>query len=118
MLSELTDFMANGPGERPTIDELPAAIRAELNADTDRDVLIRMRLLAGKKRMREPEISEEQMADYLALSEDFKNFEQWRSARRGTDESPAYASITWMAAIAAILGLLTVTLVIGIAVTV
>ena len=56
---------------------VPAAIRAELNADTDRDVLIRMRHLARKKRMRKPEITDEEMADYLALAENCANFEHW-----------------------------------------
>ncbi len=39
-------------------DELPEAIRLELNAERDRDLLIRMRYLARKKIMRQPNITE------------------------------------------------------------
>jgi hypothetical protein len=38
-------------------------IRAELNANLDRDLLVRMRHLARKRRMRRSEISDEEMAD-------------------------------------------------------
>ena len=44
----------------------PAVIRAELNADIDRDMLARIRDLARKRRMLQPDIAEEEMADYLA----------------------------------------------------
>jgi hypothetical protein len=36
-------------------DEIPALIRAELNADIDRDVLARMRYLARQTRLLQPD---------------------------------------------------------------
>jgi len=100
-------------------DEIPAAIRAELNADSDRDVLVRMRHLARKKRMRQPNITEEEMADYLALAENRQNFEQWLKSRRGTLEPrPSKASVAWVLGTMAIVGLLTTGLIAAIAVSV
>lgn len=99
-------------------DEIPAMIRAELNADLDRDVLDRMRYLARKKRMRQPEITDEEMADYLALAENCQNFEQWLSARHGTLERPLRARAAWVMATLAILGVLTAMLIVAIAIAV
>jgi hypothetical protein len=118
MLLECSNFAVSGPSLPPDFDELPAAIRAELNADTDRDVLTRMRHLARKKRIQEPEITDEEMADYLALAEDFTNFEQWLRAHRSRVDAPVRTNAAWLAAIVTILGLLTMTLVLGIAITV
>jgi hypothetical protein len=100
-------------------DGIPAAIVAELNADSDRGVLIRMRHLARKKRMRQPDITEEEMADYLALAENCKNFEEWRKARQGILEShPSGSTIAWALGTLAIVGVLTATLIATIAITV
>ncbi|HKD70349.1 MAG TPA: hypothetical protein VKB84_26155 [Candidatus Binataceae bacterium] len=99
-------------------DELPAVIRAELNADKDQDLLARMRYLTRKKRMLRPDITDEEMADYLALAENFQNVEQWLSARRGTLETPVRASAAWIAATAVIIGLLSAMLIAAIAIAV
>jgi hypothetical protein len=99
-------------------DEIPALIRQELNADSDHDLLVRMRHLARKKRLRQPDITSEQMADYLALAENYQNFAQWRSARAGSIQKPAPASVAWIAVTAVAVGLLTAMMIIAIAVTV
>jgi hypothetical protein len=98
---------------------VPAAIRAELNADTDRDVLIRMRHLARKKRMGQPEITDEEMADYLALAENCANFEHWLKFRRGaTERRASRGTFTWLLSTLAIIGLLATGLIAAIAVSV
>jgi hypothetical protein len=98
---------------------VPAAIRAELNADTDRDILIRMRHLARKKRMRRPEITDEEMADYLALAENCPNFEHWLKVRRSATEHRASRGIfIWLLSTVAIIGLLATGLIAAIAVSV
>ncbi len=100
-------------------DEIPTTIRVELNADSDRDVLVRMRHLARKKRMRQPDITDEEMADYLALAENCANFEQWLKSRRGAAEArPSRGSIAWALGIFAIVGVLTTGLIMAIAVSV
>jgi hypothetical protein len=101
------------------IDELPAKIRAELNADSDRDVIDRMRHLARKKRMRQPDITEEQMADYLALAENCENFEQWLKLRRSA-AAPGLSRgfLAWILGTLAILGVLTAGLIAAIAISV
>jgi excinuclease UvrABC helicase subunit UvrB len=100
-------------------NEIPAAIRTELNADSDRDVLARMRHLARKKRMRQPNITDEEMADYLALAENCENFEQWLKSKRETLEpGPSRASIAWVLGTLAIVGLLATGLLTAIAVSV
>jgi hypothetical protein len=103
---------------RPLSDEIPAVIRAELNADVDRDMLARMRDLARKRRMLQPDIAEEEMADYLALAENFENSTQWISARRGTLKRPLRTTVAWVVAISATLGFLTAMLIVGIAIAV
>jgi hypothetical protein len=118
-IAENSNFAGPGAGLESRYDEIPAAIRAELNADSDRDVLVRMRHLARKKRMRQPNITDEEMADYLALAENCENFEQWLKARRGTLEpSPSRASVAWVLGTLAIVGLLTTGLITAIAVSV
>ncbi|HEV3113466.1 MAG TPA: hypothetical protein VGY99_23520 [Candidatus Binataceae bacterium] len=102
----------------PMCDEIPALIRHELNADTDHDLLVRMRHLARKKRMRQPDISNEEMADYLALAENHQNFAQWLSARTGAIQKPAPSNVAWIAVTAVAVGLLTAMMVIAIAVAV
>jgi hypothetical protein len=100
-------------------DEIPTVIRAELNADSDRDVLVRMRHLARKKRMRQPDITDEQMADYLALAENCENFEQWLKFRRGAVELGASrGAIAWVLSTLAIVGVLTAGLIAAIAISV
>ena len=105
--------------DQEALDEIPAAIRAELNADSDRDVLIRMRHLARKKRMRQPDISDEAMADYLALAENCENFQQWLKFRRAAGEpGPSVSLIAWAIGTLAIVGLLTTGLIAAIAISV
>ena len=116
VLSESFNFaagMPNGPH-----DGIPAVIRTELNAYSDRDMMVRMRHLARKKRMRQPDITDEEMADYLALAEGFQNFAQWMSARRSKLQTPVRANTWWATAIAIILGLLTAMFMAAIAITV
>jgi len=118
MLSESSNFAA-GRLEGPRVyDEIPAVIRIELNADMDRDMLTRMRHLARKKRTLRPDISNDEMADYLALAENFQNLAQWMDARRSTLQSPVRATVGWLRATAIILGLLTTMLIAAIAITV
>ncbi len=103
---------------RSHYDDIPAVIRDELNADGDRDVLVRMRYLARKKRMRQPNISDEEMADYLALAENRKNLKEWLKFRRG--EAAPVASpgvIGWFVGVVAVVGLLTAGLIAAIAVS-
>jgi hypothetical protein len=117
MLSASRNF-AGGTPDRPYVSEIPAVIRNELNADMDRDLLARMRHLARKKRMQRPDISDDEMADYLALAEDFQNFTQWLSARRSTLQSPVRATVGWVTATMVIFGVLTAMLIVAIAITV
>lgn len=106
------------PGWESRYDEIPAAIRAELNADSDRDVLVRMSHLARKKRMRQPDITDEEMADYLALAENCKNFEQWLKFRRDVNVPRlSRGVIAWALGTLAILGILTTGLIAAIAVS-
>jgi hypothetical protein len=91
-------------------DEIPAVIRAELNADSDRDIMVRMQ---------QPDITEEEMADYLALAENCENFEQWLRFRRGAAESgPSGRAIAWVLGTLAIVGVLTAGLIAAIAISV
>ena len=99
-------------------DEIPALIRQELNADRDHDLLVRMRDLARKKKMRQPDITNEEMADYLALAENYQNFAQWLSARAGALQKPAPSNVAWIAVTAVTVGLLTAMLIIAIAIAV
>jgi hypothetical protein len=118
MLSESSDLAAGAPERARAYDQIPEIIRIELNADADRDMLVRMRDLAGRKRMLRPDITDDEMADYLALAENFPNFEQWISARRTAPQGPVRARTAWVTATAVILGLLTVMLIMAIAITV
>ena len=105
--------------QEPLYEEVPAAIRAELNADSDRDVLVRMSHLARKKRMRQPEISDEEMADYLALAENCTNFDQWMKFRQATGEPrPSRSLIAWALGTLAIVAILTTGLIAAIAISV
>jgi hypothetical protein len=118
-MAENSHFMGPLVDRESSYDEIPAAIRAELNADGDRDVLVRMRHLARKKRMRQPDITDEAMADYLALAENCANFEQWLKSRRGTAEPrPSRGSVAWALGTLAIVGLLSGGLIMAIAVSV
>ena len=118
MLSESSNFAGAGPDGPFIVDEIPALIRTELNADTDCEVLERMRYLAHRKRILQPFITDEEMADYLALAENHPNVGQWLSARRGTIQSPLRASILWVVATLAVVGMLTAMLIAGIALAV
>ena len=114
VLSESFNFaveMTNGAH-----DGIPAVIRTELNAYSDRDMMVRMRHLARKKRVRQPDMTDEEMADYLALAEGFQNSAQWVSVRRL--KLPIRTTAGWATAIAFILGLLTAMLIAAIAITV
>jgi hypothetical protein len=95
-------------------DEIPEVMRRELNADRDRDVLVRMRHLAGKKRMRQPDLSDEAMADYLALAENFQNCAQWLNARHGGFNAPSSSGGIWIALAIAAIGFLTAILILSI----
>ena len=106
------------PDGQAVPDEIPAIIRAELNTDIDRDLLTRMRHLARNKRLRQPVVTEEEMEDYLALAENFENYAQWVSARRGTLKRPSRTTVAWVVATSAILGFLTAMLIVGIAIAV
>jgi hypothetical protein len=100
-------------------DEIPAAIRAELNADSDRDILVRMSHLARKKRMRQPNITDEQMADYLALAENYTNFDQWSKLRhQAAEPGPSGSLVAWALGTLAIVGILTTGLIAAIAISV
>jgi hypothetical protein len=98
--------------------DVPAIIRAELNAEQDRDVLVRMQHLAHKKRARQPQISDEEMADYLALAENRENFEQWFKSRGEPEERAPRSVIAWVLGTLAIVALLTTGLIAAIAVSV
>ncbi len=116
MTSVVQTCAAMAPDRWFPADEIPAAMRAELNADTDREVLARMRHLAWKKRIAQPEITDEEMADYLALAENFPNFTQWLDVRRGAPERPRRAGAAWAVATLAIVAVLTAMLIMAIAV--
>jgi hypothetical protein len=99
--------------------DIPALMRAELNADSDRDVLIRMQHLARKKLALRPDITPEELADYLALAENCENFEQWLKLRRGVENiRPSRSTVAWVLGTLAIVALLTTGLIAAIAVTV
>ena len=118
MLAESSNFAAGTPYSAYVSDEIPEVIRTELNAEMDRDLLARMRYLARKKRIARPDITDDEMADYLALAENFENFAQWISARRLTLQSPVRANAGWMTATMIIVGLLTAMLIVAIGITV
>ena len=118
MLAESCDFACIVPNAPHIYDEIPAVMRTELNAYSDRDLIIRMRHLARKKRMRRPDITDEEMADYLALAENFQNFAQWMNARRSKLQTPIRSLAGWATVLAIAAGLLTATLIAAIAVTV
>lgn len=100
-------------------EDVPAVIRAELNADSDRDVLVRMQHLARKKRMFRPNVTDREMADYLALAENCENFEQWLKFRReAVNPGPSRSTIAWVLGTAALVVLLTTGLIAAIAVSV
>jgi hypothetical protein len=104
--------------ERSSYNDIPALVRAELNADSDRHVLVRMQHLAQKKRASRPEITDEEMADYLALAENYENFDQWLKSRRGPAFTASRGTVAWVLGTLAILALLTTGLIAAIAVTV
>ncbi len=97
-------------------DEVPKVIGAELNADIDRDLLARMRDLTRKRMTLQPAITDEEVADYQALAENFENFRQ--RPRQGTRESSPRGSVAWPVATLAILVFLTAMLILGIAISV
>ena len=118
-IAEQPIFAGPEADQEALYDEIPAAIRAELNADSDRDVLVRMRHLARKKRMRQLHITDEAMADYLALAENCENFQQWLKFKHAAGEPGASRSlIAWAIGTLAIVGLLTTGLITAIAISV
>src|SRR5262249_49475287 len=115
MLIEDYNFAISVP--REISEEIPAIIRNELNADRDRDLIVRMRDLARKKRMRQPEVTDEEMPEYLALPENFSNFAQCKNGRRGNLANPR-PTLIWIALTAVTVGLLTAMLIVAIAIAV
>jgi hypothetical protein len=115
VLSENLHSAASIAGEPKINDEIPGIIQTELNRDMDRDTMIRMRYLARKKRISRPDITDDEMADYLALAENFQNFEHWISARRSTPQASVRG---FLAVTAIILGLLTAILIVAIAIAI
>jgi hypothetical protein len=103
--------------QAPGYPDVPAIIRDELNADRDRDVLVRMQHLAHKKRMRQPQITDEEMADYLALAENCKNFKEWLNKRSVPPPLASSATVAWFVGVLTVIGLLTAGLVAAIAVS-
>jgi hypothetical protein len=97
---------------------IPAILRDELNAETDRDVLARMEHLARKKRMRQPDISDEQMADYLALAENCKNFKEWLKFRANPGSAGGSpGAVAWFVGVLTVVGVLTAGLIAAIAIS-
>lgn len=104
---------------KPPYGEVPTKIRAELNAYTDRDVLVRMEDLARRRRMLRPDVTDEELADYLALAENCDNFEQWLKFRRGAAVSGrSRGTIVWVLGTLAIVALLATGLLTAIALSV
>ena len=98
-------------------DEIPVAIPPKLIADIDGD-LLPTRCDPPRKRMTlQPDITDEEMAEYLASAKN-ENCEQWLSAHRDTLENPVRIIAVWMLATLALLGFLTVMLIVGIAISV
>jgi hypothetical protein len=118
VLSETLNSAVRRENAPQIYDEIPAAIRAELHVDTDQDTIVRMRHLALKKRMSRPNITDDEMADYLALAENFQNFEHWIGARRLTRQNSVRADTRWLTVATIIFGLLTAILIVSIAITV
>jgi hypothetical protein len=118
-IAEKSNFFEPKVDQERHYEEIPAAIRAELNADSDRDVLVRMSHLASKKRMRQPAITDQEMADYLALAENCTNFDQWLKFRHATGEpGPSRSLVAWALGTLAIVALLTTGLIAAIAISV
>jgi hypothetical protein len=117
MLRENSSFAISTPHGFIS-DEIPALIRQELNADRDHDLLVRMRDLARKKKIRRPDITDEEMADYLALAENYQNFAQWLSARAGALQKPPRSRVAWIAITAVTVGFLATMLMVAIAIAV
>ena len=107
--------------EKPSFpySDIPAVIRAQLNTDSDRDVLVRMEQLARRQKMLRPDITDEQMADYLALAENCGNFDQWLKLRHAAEASgQARSTLAWLLGTLCIVVLLTTGLIIAIALSV
>jgi hypothetical protein len=119
-LAEQSFFVGPAADSKPrSYGAIPAVVRAELNADSDRDVMVRMQHLARRKRMHQPDITDEEMADYLALAENCENFEQWLRFRRGAAEpGRSGRAIAWVLGTLAIVGVLTAGLIAAIAISV
>jgi hypothetical protein len=113
------NFALQVDGPKPIYSEVPAKIRAELNCDADHDVLVRMEDLAHKKRMLWPDVTDQELADYLALAENCDDFDRWLKFRRGAPVSRrSYATIAWLLGTFAIIALLATGLIAAIAVSV
>jgi hypothetical protein len=118
MLSEGSNLAGRNPNRSYVSDEIPPLIRKELNADMNRDLPARMRGLARKKRTLRREITEDEMADYLRLPENFQNLPEWLSERRSALQAPVRATVAWLTATVIILGFLTAMLIVAIAIAV
>jgi hypothetical protein len=104
---------------KASYSEVPAKIRARLNSDKDHDVLIRMEVLARKTRMLLPDITGQELADYLALAENCDDFDRWLRFRRDAPVSGrSYTAIAWIIGTFAIIALLATGLIAAIAVSV
>jgi hypothetical protein len=114
---EEMNFALQVDGSKPIYSEVPAKIRAELDFDADHEVLVRMDL-AHKKRMLRPNVTDQELADYLALVENCDDFDRWLKFRRGAPVSRSYATIAWLVGTFAIIALLTTGLMTAIAVSV
>jgi len=117
MLSESSNFA--GADDRPYAShEIPAVIRTKLNAEMDRDLLARMRGLARKKQMLQPDITVDDMANYLVLTQNFQDLPKPLSARRSGLQSANRATVAWVTATVIITGFLTAMLIVAIAIAV
>jgi len=118
MLSESFNSTSRTPDQPHLNDEIPPVIRTQLNADMDRELIVRMQDLARKRRRLQPDITDDEMADYLALAENFQNVAHWGTARHSTFQGSIRAGTGWAMAIAIVLGVLTAVLIAAIAITV
>lgn len=108
-----TDYDGPNLNKSPRSDGIPRVIEGDLNPDIERDMLARMSDPARKRSMLRPNITEKEMAEYVALAEEFEDFTHWISG-----SGSSHTNMPWIAAISVIVGFLTAMLIVAIAITV
>jgi len=106
-------------GDRRTRrDDAPMIIRADHPTETDREFTIRRHNPNRRLRALQLPASDEEVAHHRELTRSFGCLAQQRTRSRLARQRPVLTSFAWVAAILAIVGVLTGMLILGIAVSV